>query len=899
MRPDEQASKYYSSIKNEEFMEKYHILIVEDENIVALDIQKRLQKFGYKVVAICPTGEDALGKIKESTLDLVIMDIKLRGKLDGVETADRIKKIKKIPIVYLTAFADEKTIKRAKITTPFGYILKPFSERDLHTTIEMALYKHKIELALLESEEWFRNVFNASKDAILAIDINDNIILANPAAEQMFGKMNKEITGSSFASCLEDSCREKYLSVCKSINSNHNGSKTAGKTLDLTALRASSWLFPIELSLSLGRAGEKDFFLAIIRDITERKKAEEVLQSALYETEVASQAKSDFLSNISHEIRTPMNSILGMSELALKTNLSKEQEEYLKIINQSASSLLYLLNSILDFSKIEAGKIELNPTRFNLRAFLEDIEDSLSSEAASKGLELYLKVNSNIPEELIGDSKRLRQIIVNLLGNAIKFTEEGEVILQVDVSYKKSLSTTDFEEKVLWLHFSIKDTGIGIPKDKLSTIFESFTQVDSSYNRLYGGTGLGLAISKSLVELMDGEIWAESESGRGSIFQFLVPLKLVNVFYYKEILPLFKEYNALVIDPSETSRSIMDEILQSLGFQVNECCKLPDSISILKEKDISLIIINFSEFSEKQLEKIKELRKITNRNKLVIILLLPITMYYDELELKKAGVTGYIRKPVKTAELIKIIKHGFGLAPATKIKSKVEEVKKEKGIKILLVEDDLGNRKLVKRLLDKEGYQTFIAENGGKALKLLEKNFFDLIIMDIVMPEMDGLETTKIIRMSNSKSYRQDIPILAMTAKAREEDRDLCFNAGVNDFIAKPIQFDEFFYKIKNLLPEKFKDDEEIDASYMNFETYKKKALEMTSLLKNHLESNDMEKSEIIAKRLQHISKSIKKEEIEKESFKIVLAIRKGDKHKAVDRFNILHQKVTRFCEGG
>ncbi len=865
------------------------ILIVEDENIVALDMRKRLDHLGYEIVDILSSGEKAVEKVRENKPDLILMDIMLKGEMDGIETAHEIKKILDIPIIYLTAYSDSITIKRAKITTPFGYISKPFSENDLHAAIELAFYKHDVELSLHESEEWFRKVFNTSIDAIVAIDLNGNVILSNPAAEKMFKIQGEEFKQIQLQSFICDESKALFEKIINSILNEDNLSES-GKTVELVCLKKDSMPFPVELSLSTGNAGGKDFILIIFRDVTKRKKTEESLQKALKDAEVASKAKSDFLSIISHEIRTPMNSILGMSELALKTKMTDEQEEIISVIRQSSNSLLFLLNSILDFSKIKSGKIKLEMYKFNLRKLLEDIVDSFYSQAIFKGLEVYLKINPDIPENLIGDSKRIRQIFVNIISNAIKFTEEGEVIIRVDISYEKSLAHYLNKDKKIWLHFSIKDTGVGIPKNKSDEIFEDFTQIESSYNRTYSGTGLGLAITKTLIKLMGAEIWVDSEIGKGSTFHFRIPFEITTILRKSKKLAVFKDLNSLVVDNNETNRKILTEILGSLGFEIFEIERIRDSIDIVEQNEISLVVIN--ELDDWEIDFVTEIKKKSKFKNIIILLLLPIAAIYNETKLKDLGVFSIVRKPVKATELLNVLMLAYGYK-IDKKRRKIETQKEEKGINILLAEDDAGNQKVIKRLLEHEGYSVYCADNGNEALSVLSERKIDLILMDLRMPELDGIEATKIIRKSNDNNINSSIPIIAISARALQQDIENCLNIGFNDYIVKPINLKEFLKKIEDILGEENKK--------RTNKLRKKNKLKKLSIhlddLKRSLSGEEYNFAEKYAKYVQSIAKSINNNIIKTEAFKIILSIRKGDVDYALSRFSVLEDEAVKVLK--
>ena len=620
-------------------MAKPRILVVEDGAVAAAVIKSDLEEIGYAVGQAVATGEEAVERAESERPDLILMDIFLAGEMDGIEAADQIRKRLDIPVVFLTAHADGELFQRAKITAPYGYLVKPFQVRELHATVEMALYRAQMEEALRASEEKFRAIAATAQDAIIMIEAEGKISYWNEAAESIFGYSKEETRGQDIHELLVP---EPYLTQYRRAfpRFQETGQGAAvGRILELSAVRKGGEEFPVELSLSavfldgkwqaigiirditerkraeearqrlasivesadeaiisftleglilswnkgaertfgypeeealgesvlmlvppdraeeasavfekIKRGQSVDHFetvrqrkdgalinvslavsplkaadriigaFAIIRDISERKRAEEELKAAKEGAEAANQAKSEFLARMSHELRTPMNAIMGMTELALKTQLDEQQQDYLGAVKEASGSLLTLVTDILDFSKIEADRLELEETPFALRDLLAATIEAMKSKSQEKGLALECHIEEGIPDHFQGDPHRLDQVLVNLLGNAIKFTQEGGVHLRVEEEGR--------EGEAVLLHFSVADTGIGIPPDKLDIIFESFTQADGSSTRRFGGTGLGTTISKQLVEMMGGVIWAESQPDQGSTFHFTIPLSL-------------------------------------------------------------------------------------------------------------------------------------------------------------------------------------------------------------------------------------------------------------------------------------------------------------------------------------------------------------------------------------
>jgi PAS domain S-box-containing protein len=897
-------------------MRELRILIVEDEKIVAMDMQDRLLRMGYTVAGHASTGEEAVAKAGEVSADLVLMDIILKGRMDGVEAAERIRLRYDIPVVFLTAYADGKTLERAKSSEPYGYILKPFEEKEILTALDMAVYRHELGRQLSENRRWLATILKGIGDAVIAADTGGAVTFMNPIAEALTGWSREEALGRPLAEVLDilddrmrgplrpmspahsgdmenTRCREgillardgrevpvecsasrvrdekdretgvvlvfrditerkkaeaellesetRFRSVVQSANdaivlANRKGEiigwneggrrmfgyaedevlgkpvdvliparlagfhnkglqrvvrggelRTAGKTFEFTGLGKDGAEFPIEISIAAWKAQGEVFLSCIIRDVSERQRAAEELENALSELHVilenatvgiaflrgenilranrrfeemtgrrgdelegkspgvfhssredfralskeaypvlaeggtyqaerpmryrdgasfwcsligrgidpadlgkgtiwivaditerkraeeqmraakeaaesASRAKGEFLANMSHELRTPLNGILGMTELALDTGLTEEQMEYVSMVKQSADSLLNLLNDVLDFSKIEAGRLELERTRFDLRDTVLSAVNTVSAQAGRKGLDMFYAIGADVPAALVGDPGRLGQVLVNLLGNSVKFTERGSVSLSVDIAEGgaggEGPPSGDVE-----LDFSASDTGIGIPEEKLERIFDSFTQADGSTTRKYGGTGLGLAISGQIVDMMGGDIRVESEPGKGSTFRFTVRFGLAG--------------------PGKEARRA------------------------------------------------------------------------------ETGTAGALPKPP----------------------GKVHEC-----LRVLLAEDNQVSRKLAESIILKAGHAVTVVKNGREVLDALGKEPFDVVVMDMQMPEMDGLETTAAIRDAKDLRCGSDIPVVALTAHAMDGDRERFLKAGMDDYVSKPFK---------------------------------------------------------------------------------------------------------------
>jgi PAS domain S-box-containing protein len=665
----------------------------------------------------------------------------------------------------------------------------------------------RAEEALRRAEEKYRTIFENGLVGIFQTTLDGRYITANPANAHIFGYNSPE----ELTAQMSDLSRQCYLDperradLAKLILE-----KGSVNELESQVRRKDGSVIWISENIQVLRDsnGKVIGFEGSTVDITDRKRAEEDLQRAKEEAEAASRAKSEFLANMSHEIRTPMNGILGMTELALDTPLTPEQREYLTMAKSSADSLLGLLNDILDFSKIEAGKLDFDPIEFDLRDSIGETVKALAYRAHEKGLELACRVAPEVPEIVVGDPGRLRQIVVNLVGNAIKFTERGEVVMEIEREGSEEEARGD-----VLLHFSVRDTGIGIPREKQAAIFEAFSQADNSTTRRFGGTGLGLTIAQRLVEMMGGQMRVESEIGVGSTFHFSARFgvaKRQNTGLPRADRAALRALPVLIVDDNQTNRTILEEMFCNWGMSPVAVEGGRQAMEVLQEakKESRLFALAVLDGRMPELDGFtlaEWIKRDPQLAAMALILLSSSGQMGDGARCRQIGIAAYLMKPIQQSELMDAILAAVTGRESAEPHALVtrhtlrEAQQGVSGIRVLVAEDNAVNRQLIIRLLEKHGYVPGVVTNGREAIAALEKDAADLVLMDVQMPEMDGFEATAEIRRREEVTGAH-VPIIAMTAHAMKGDRERCLAAGMDGYLTKPVQVNELLESLREQL---------------------------------------------------------------------------------------------------
>ncbi len=756
-------------------------------------------------IAFAVSCNNACKLLSQQRFDIIITDYFLP---DG-NAADIIGHVRDTPVIVVTSAVAEDTAVCALKAGAQEYIVKDTQGtylRILPIKIEIVLRRYRAEM----QSQMLSEAVMCISDSVFITDMNDKIIYVNKAFCRQNGYCEKEMLGQPSRKLWEGDERSGLPTVDgppEGVSPVWHG--------EFYHRRKDGDPFPISLSRSLIRneSGEPVAIVGVARDITERKKAESELQRAKDAAEAATKAKSEFLARMSHEIRTPMNAIIGMTGLLLSSRLESEQREYVETVRNSGDALLAIINDILDFSKIEAGKLELEHQPFDLRDCIEESLDLLAMKAADKDLSMAYLMDG-CPESIIGDITRLRQVLVNLVGNAVKFTDHGEIIVSVTAKPvgEMRIATSAVHDApgsgthqhehgdhaaahlLNSLHFTVRDTGHGIPEDRIDTIFASFSQADASTTRQYGGTGLGLTISKKLVTMMGGTLWVSSTPGKGTSFHFTilaVSLTKSGNDYLHKVNDSFAGKYALIIEPNATIRSSIEMSVRTWGMVPHLVDSVQNAVRMTSNSSppphVALIDSVFIESAEVTVQQ--RLRDYFIKHGTPLVML---TSYGRGSGLKRVlTYNSYVNKPIKPSQLYDRLVEYFESEPL-KVQETLNQAVLDPGtskrmpLRMLLVEDNMVNQMVALRILEKMGYRADIAANGREAVQAVERQAYDLVFMDMHMPVMDGLEATEKIRSCGTLPNRPWI--VAMTANVMKGDRERCLDAGMDDYVTKPVR---------------------------------------------------------------------------------------------------------------
>jgi two-component system sensor histidine kinase/response regulator len=668
-------------------------------------------------------------------------------------------------------------------------------------------------VALRESEERFRGTFENAAVGIAHLDPTGHILRVNEKCCAIVGYSRDELRGRNF---LDFTHPDDVTTTTEQFAGMLRGD-SLGYTIEKRYIRKDRSTVWAQVAVSLQRdaAGQPAYAIGVIQDVSERKRLDAELRRAKDAAEAANRAKDEFLANVSHEIRTPMNAILGMAELTLDTPLTDEQRGYVNIVLASAEGLLSLINDLLDFSKIEAGRVELENADFSLRTVLNQTLRALALRAHKKGIELACQVEQDVPDGLVGDGNRIRQVLLNLIGNAIKFTETGEVIVRVRAQ--------ETDQQAVKIHVEIADTGIGIAPEKQQTIFQAFEQADSSTTRRYGGTGLGLTISSRLVEMMGGKITVESEVGCGSTFRFGVRFGRSSRLAAAPAQPPVVDLHGLrvlIVDDNATNRTILQGWASAWGMVPTATADGPAAMSALwrgvaSREPFALVLLDARMPGTDGLELAKGISQTPELSTCRIILLTSDDRAGDARRDRALRISALLMKPVQQEELLdniyRVLSHAAaGTEIAESVRATAPDSANEpaaaaeqssRRLKVLVAEDNRFNQLVIRRMLERRGHAVRVIPNGGETLAALEQSAFDLLLLDVNMPEMDGFEVIRTIR-EREKISGNHIPVIALTALSGQRDRQRCIEAGMDDFLVKPVRAAEVYAALERVIAE-------------------------------------------------------------------------------------------------
>lgn len=793
------------------------ILVVDDNPVDTELLREILRRDGFFGVDVINDPREVLEAYQAQRHDLVVLDYNM-PHLDGMQVIEQLRSSnggRIPPILMLTAQSDQ-SLKVAILQQGVrDFISKPIERAEVVARISNVLDTVLLHNEVIEQqknaerrEANLRAILETMVEGVIIIDEYGHIEKINGAAERLFGYELGQLVDEDVSILVPSRHRGQhggYIAEYLSTGATH----VIGRSREIVGQKKNGETFPIELAISEVILGDRRVFVGICRDISERKNAEQALQAAKSDLELrvaerttelayardkaleASQLKSMFLANVSHEIRTPLNGMLGMLSLLVDSGLQADQMDYANTAYQSGEQLLSLINELLDFAKVEAGRLELESVAYDFRQVVHDATHLFAEQAATRNLDVVVLVAPDVPNQVTGDPARIRQVVSNLVGNAVKFTERGEIVVRVSVVSEKSDEIS--------LRFEIKDTGVGIALENQQRVFDSFTQVDGSTTRRYGGTGLGLSICKQLVEVMDGTIGLESRLGAGSTFWFIVPQKKVGLSVRGHVASSFPLATrvVVVIDP-EGRFLITQKHLRALAID-HEVVPLPEQllevlrVAAQKQCPFGVVVMDTSSLDTDGLGIVSMVKADPLVGQTKIILTAATGLRGHAREARDAGAAAYITKGISQERWREIL-----IAVVTAAEDDhalvtrfdfADAIEHSLGV-ALVVEDNPVNQKVAVKILAKLGVRADVAENGKMAVSALEKAHYDVVFMDCLMPQMDGFQATRAIRAKEQERQAPSggrVPIIAMTANASVDDRQRCLKVGMDDFVPKPI----------------------------------------------------------------------------------------------------------------
>ena len=735
------------------------VLIVEDESIVALDLQSLLLRLGYEVCGREATGEGALEAARRERPDLILMDIRLAGEMDGISSAEAIRREIDIPVIFLTAYADRQTVERAKSSDAYGYLLKPFQEREIEIAIDMAMYKHETQKQLRRQQALLDTTLESIPDAVFTLDEEERIVFANEAALALLDTGAQELLGIPFAEAVPLS----------EIDREDRSPEGLGKRVTLQRSDDTNRYLEMRRRYLEEPSGGSSTVL-VLRDISLQLAYEERMEQARRAAEAASRAKTEFISNMSHELRTPMNSILGMSELALELCEKPEQKEYLSILRQSAEELLGLISNVLDFSKVEAGADGGKEVPFELDELLEELAQRQMPRAKRKGLYLLCEIDPETPLELLGERECIASILVNLVSNGLKFTKEGGVVIAASQDNAPSGEGKDSVQLLL----EVRDTGIGIPEESWGKVFDPFTQLDPSATRDYGGTGIGLAVVRKLVEHLRGEISVSSTPGEGTTIRLRVPVKRNPEAEDSDVLSRLEDAPELLLwGKGGKQLELLQPWFRRWGLTVEKGV----TVDSLLSRSVGRAGILLTERSEVIDNAEPFLEAVENGGIAGAVVIGEVEGFRAHPKIHLLG------EPPRLRYLRKLLRE----LPKTGERNR--ETMERTTLSVLVVDDESLSRIATAKMLQSKGHEVESVSAGEGALEALRERPRDVVLLDIEMPGLNGWETSSRIRSEIPGG--KECAVIAMTGHSSEMEQERARVVGMDGFVSKPVNSDD------------------------------------------------------------------------------------------------------------